>query len=109
MDNKQSQNELVRWRIAGEALWPILRLMPLSGCNAQVLEIVEDVADLLGVDLQGEIDRSVKVDASERSMAAIADFIVEKYLRRLDPRCREQFEQDLDGIQASIIHEIGEE
>ena len=79
--------ELAAWRLVGRALWPMVRLWPITGvAGSEQLAIVDQMRTLLNVDESLAAD----VGGVERDVCSrLADALVEDgWIRRVSPDAR---------------------
>lgn len=88
---QEASRELGAWRRLGEALWQHVRLWPLVGCDTHALECFKALHTLLGKDVADKPVGALERHESKERLAAVIGEIEERWLRRMDPRCRQEF------------------
>lgn len=75
MEQSESRrSDIERWQECGRKLWPFVRYFGLFGGDAEAIEAVAELADLLGVDSDRRFDSSdMKIAAASAREEALGD------------------------------------
>lgn len=97
-----SQDELIEevnlLRHLVSLLWPFVRMWPLSGVGGDAMDAHELMANYLG-DVDAAKVTAARDEGFDDASGRMADWIEERWLRRMAPDAREDFINEIRGGQ----------